>query len=92
MLQPSFSNADPRITLLEQHRLALLDEVAAALERGYPASTIGRALVRDPAFVKKLYEGHTFRISTLIQARANIRQFDRPRFPVVSNSPSKVLD
>ena len=83
---------DPRPTLREQHRRALLQEVTGAIERGYAASTISRAITSDPGFVQKLFDGHIFRISTLLKARANIRQFDRPRFPAPVPSPSKVLD
>jgi hypothetical protein len=94
MLSPKSINCDPRITLREQHRLALLDEVTGAIDRGYAASTIGRLVSGDPGFVRKLFDGdYSFRISTLIQARARMRQFEGPRFPVVSNpSSSKVLD
>jgi hypothetical protein len=74
---------DPRDTLREKHRRELIAEITEALDRGYAATAIGREILHDPSFVSKLFNGHGFRISTLIQARAKMHLYAKPRKPSV---------
>lgn len=82
---------DPREAMRNKYQREVTEAVTAALDRGYAATRIGTDLVNDPAFVKKLFTGHSFSLPTLVRARARMHLFAKPReFSVVQ--PSKVLD
>lgn len=60
-------------------RRVVLARVNTAIANGLSVSRIGYLTIGDPAFVKKLRDGHAFRPSTLWRAYEELCIIDKPR-------------
>jgi uncharacterized protein (UPF0297 family) len=70
-------------------RRVLLARVRIAMENGFSATRLGYLASGDPLFVKKLKDGHRFKVTTLWRAYDMIEEFDSRRHPWVAQGRRK---
>jgi hypothetical protein len=70
-------------------RRVVLARVKEAVNNGFSATRLGYLASGDPLFVRKLRDGHPFKITTLWRAYETICEFDKPRYAWVAQGRRK---